>query len=45
MNKTKTGELKNTTAAAPVPQAKRYDEAFKRQAVELDETAPAMSGQ
>jgi transposase len=35
MNKTKTGELKNTTAAAPVPQAKRYDEAFKRQAVEL----------
>jgi transposase len=32
MNKTKTAE---PTAAAAVPQAKRYDDAFKRQAVEL----------
>ena len=35
MNKTKTAEPKNTTTAASVPQAKRYDDAFKRQAVEL----------
>ncbi len=35
MNKTKTAEPKNPTPAAPVPQAKRYDDAFKRQAVEL----------
>jgi hypothetical protein len=35
MNQIKTAEPKNTTAATPVPQAKRYDDAFKRQAVEL----------
>ncbi len=35
MNKTKTAEPKNTTTAASVPQAKRSDDAFKRQAVEL----------
>ena len=35
MNKTKSGDPKNPSAATLVPQAKRYDEAFKRQAVEV----------
>ncbi len=35
MNRTKTAEPKNTTARTPVSQAKRYDDAFQRQAVEL----------
>ncbi len=35
MNKTKTIEPKNTMTAAVGPRAKRYDDAFKHQAVEL----------
>lgn len=35
MNKTKTAESNKPAAAAVVPQTKRYDDAFKRQAVEL----------
>lgn len=35
MNRTKTAEPKNPRPTTPVSQAKRYDDAFKRQAVEL----------
>lgn len=34
MNKNKATEKTNASGVIPVPQAKRYDEAFKRQAVE-----------